>query len=205
VGEAIKGLAVQLRSGLLSQINSDSFLTSKQELIGRICGGELIFSITEQTFFAQRKLKNIPKRCHNCRVLEKTKRTTSIFDSLSQALCEAYGTPTYLGYVTSAFKTSTGTKKANPHQVWENKIASRVNRKVIDELKKVNPHCVLEGHANKIGDVKHFYSLAAKAQEVGLDIGSLKGHVNPGYVSQVKEENAEFLQLAKEIVKRSGI
>jgi len=55
------------------------------------CGGEFIFSVAEQTFFAQRKLQNIPKRCHNCRVLEKAKRTTSIFNSLSQAFCEACG------------------------------------------------------------------------------------------------------------------
>jgi cellulose biosynthesis protein BcsQ len=116
-----------------------------------------------------------------------------------------HGTPIYLGYVTSAFKVSSGAKKANPHQLWENKIASRVSRKVIDELKKVNAHCILEGHGNKIGDVKHFHSLAAKAQEVGLAIGSLKGHVNPGHVAQVQEANTEFLALAKEIVKRSGI
>lgn len=114
------------------------------------------------------------------------------------------GTPTYIGYITSAFKVSIGARKANPHQLWESKIASRVSRKVIDELRKVNPNCVLQG-PNKIGDVKHFHSLAAKAQEIGVAIGSLKGHVNAGHNHQVSTANDDFLNLAKEIAKRTGI
>lgn len=114
------------------------------------------------------------------------------------------GKPKYLGYITSAFKVSSGARKAQPHSYWEAKIAPRVAKRVVDELKQVDPSLVLNV-SNKIGDVKHFHSLAASAQDFGVAIGKLRGHVNSGHYPQVDEAKGEFAALAKEIVKRAGI
>lgn len=114
------------------------------------------------------------------------------------------GSPKYLGYIASAFKVSSGLRKAKPHSYWEAKIAPRVKSRVVDELRKVDSGLIL-AHSNKLGDVKHFHSLAASAQDAGVAIGKLRGHVNSGHYQQVDEASAEFRALAAEIVKRAGI
>lgn len=115
------------------------------------------------------------------------------------------GEPTFLGYITSAFKMYAG-RQAHPHEEWENMIAPRVRLRVVDELRKIDPKLVLPaGTANKLGEVKHFHSLASDAQKFGLPIGKLRGHVNTGHYDQVDEAKREFASLAKEIVKRIGI
>ena len=114
------------------------------------------------------------------------------------------GEPQYIGYLTSAFKVSTGLRKANPHSYWEAKIAPRVKSKVVDELRRISPNLVYSG-SNKISDVKHFHSLAAEAQKLGVAIGKLRGKVNSGHYPQVDEAEAEFALLAKEILKRTGV
>lgn len=114
------------------------------------------------------------------------------------------GSPTYLGYIASAFKVSTGSRKAQPHTYWENKIAPRVKKRVVDELAQVDKTLV-GSWPSRLGDVKHFHSLAASAQEVGVAIGKLRGHVNSGHYDQVDEATAEFATLAKEIIARTGI
>jgi cellulose biosynthesis protein BcsQ len=111
------------------------------------------------------------------------------------------GKPRYLGYIASAFKVSSGMRKANPHSFWEAKIAPRVSKRVVDELEAVDDSLILD-FPNKLGDVKHFHSLAASAQEFGLAIGKLRGHVNSGHYPQVDEAEAEFGALAKEIARR---
>jgi cellulose biosynthesis protein BcsQ len=117
------------------------------------------------------------------------------------------GTPRYIGYIASAFKVSSGLRAAQPHSYWEAKIAPRVAKRVIDVMKAVSPELVapVAGTSNKIGDVKHFHSLAPAAQDVGLAIGNLRGHVNSGHYAQVDEAKREFADLAKEIVKRAGL
>ena len=115
------------------------------------------------------------------------------------------GNPAYLGYIASAFKVSSGLRKARPHEFWEAKIAPRVAKRVVDELKKVDAALVATARGNKIGDVKHFHSLAASAQETGLAIGNLRGHVNSGHYPQVDEAKDEFASLAKEIIKRGSL
>lgn len=114
------------------------------------------------------------------------------------------GKPKYLGYIASAFKVSSGLRKANPHSFWEAKIAPRVSKRLVDELKAVDASLIMS-HSNKLGDVKHFHSLAASAQEVGVAIGKLRGHVNSGHYPQVDEATTEFGGLAKEIIKRAGL
>lgn len=111
------------------------------------------------------------------------------------------GAPKYLGYIASAFKVSSGLRKANPHSYWEGKIAPRVAKRLIEPLRSANSALILE-FPNKLGDVKHFHSLAASAQEVGLAIGKLRGHVNSGHYPQVDEAHDEFLSLAQEVAKR---
>lgn len=115
------------------------------------------------------------------------------------------GKPAYLGYITSAFKVNSGRNATDPHADWEKKIAPRVRDRIIKELTAVDPKLVPSGGGNKIGGVKHFHSLAPAAQKFGLSIGSLQGHVNSGHNHQIKEANLQFGDLAKEIIKRTGI
>jgi hypothetical protein len=49
---------------------------------------------------------------------------------------------------------------------------------------------------------RNFHSLAPRAQELGLAIGKLRGHVNPGYYQQVDEAGEQFKMLAREILKK---
>lgn len=114
------------------------------------------------------------------------------------------GEPKYIGYVVTAYKVSSGDSKAHPHEYWEAKIAPRVKNKVVAELTKANPNLVLN-FPNKLGDVKHFHSLAPAAQDVGLPIGKLRGHVNSGHYPQVDLASTMFTDIAKEIIKRTGI
>jgi cellulose biosynthesis protein BcsQ len=114
------------------------------------------------------------------------------------------GQPVYLGYITSAYKVSSGRIATRPHEYWEKKIAPRVRECVIQDLQKV--HANLVPHtSNKIAAIKDFHSLAPQAQSKGLAIGKLKGHVNPGYYPQVEEAAVEFQDLARELLKRMGI
>jgi cellulose biosynthesis protein BcsQ len=115
------------------------------------------------------------------------------------------GKPRYLGYVASAFKVASGQRKAKPHSFWEAKIAPRVARRVVDVLLTADSSLILQGQSNKLGDVKHFHSLAPSAQDAGVAIGKLRGHVNSGHYPQVDEALTEFGQLAREIIKRTGI
>ena len=112
-----------------------------------------------------------------------------------------HGKPKYLGYVTSAYKVSSGRDSTRPHDYWEGRIAPRVKARVVDELRTIDPSAVPTG-SNKLAAIKDFHSLAPQAQEYGLAIGKLRGKVNSGYNSQVQEAEDEFAALAKEIVKR---
>jgi cellulose biosynthesis protein BcsQ len=115
------------------------------------------------------------------------------------------GTPSYLGYITSAFKVNSGRNAANPHADWEKKIAPRVRDRIIKDLEAISPALVPQGGANKVGGVKHFHSLAPEAQRHGVAIGKLRGLVNPRHYAQVDEAKTEFSNLAKEISRRAGI
>jgi len=131
----------------------------------------------------------------------KTIRMLCLDDAWKKRLFK--GIPTYLGYITSAFKVSSGQRKAKGHAHWEAKIAPRVRLKIVEPLAKIDKHLVLpDGFPNKIGDVKHFHSLAPAAQEHGLAIGQLRGLVHAGHNPQVAEADREFTQLAKDIIKR---
>ena len=76
------------------------------------------------------------------------------------------GKPSYLGYVTSAFKVNAGRNAASPHADWEKKIAPRVRDKIIKDLEGIDPSLVPQGGVNKIGGIKHFHSLAPEAQKL---------------------------------------
>ncbi|QDV81255.1 ParA family protein [Planctomycetes bacterium TBK1r] len=114
------------------------------------------------------------------------------------------GRPHYLGYIASAFKVNVGTRKTNPHAQWEGKIAPRVKSRVVDVLEAIDSDLGPTG-SNKIGDVKHFQSLAPSAQAEGVPIGSLRGKVNPGYNATIKQAEQTFERLAQDIVSRMGI
>ncbi|MEM5317252.1 AAA family ATPase [Paraburkholderia sp. JHI869] len=112
-----------------------------------------------------------------------------------------HGRPTYLGYVTSAYKVSSGRTSTKPHEYWEGKIAPRVRDRVVEVLRAVDPKLV-PFSSNKLASIKDFHSLAPQAQEFGIGIGKLRGRVNSGYNDQVAEAAHEFAGLAREIAKR---
>jgi cellulose biosynthesis protein BcsQ len=114
------------------------------------------------------------------------------------------GKPHYLGYITSAYKVNSGRSAANPHQDWERMIAPRVRDRIVEDLKKVDPNLVPVG-GNKLGGIKHYQSLAASAQQYGVAIGKLNGLINPGHTSAIHGARADFLALAKDIIKRAAI
>lgn len=114
------------------------------------------------------------------------------------------GQPVYLGYITSAYKVSSGRIATRPHEYWEKKISPRVKQCIVHDLQKVDPNLVPQT-TNKIAAIKDFHSLAPQAQSSGLAIGKLKGHVNPGYYPQVEEAASEFQDLALELLKRMKI
>jgi cellulose biosynthesis protein BcsQ len=115
------------------------------------------------------------------------------------------GKPSYLGYITSAFKVNSGRNASDPHADWERKIAPRVRDRIIKDIAAVDPKLVPTGGTNKVGGVKHFHSLAPEAQKYGLAIGDLGGYVNSGHYAQVDEAKAEFAEITNEIIRRTGI
>ncbi len=116
-----------------------------------------------------------------------------------------HGMPVYLGYITSAYKVSSGRNSTRPHEYWEGKIAPRVRDRVVDALRAVDPKLVPHQGSNKLAAIKDFHSLAPQAQDYGLAIGKLRGRVNSGYNAQVTEAADEFEALAREIMKRTGV
>jgi cellulose biosynthesis protein BcsQ len=115
-----------------------------------------------------------------------------------------HGQPVYVGYITSAYKVSSGRIPTRPHEYWERKIAPRVRDCIVEDLRKVHPRLVPQT-TNKIAAIKDFHSLAPQAQSTGLAMGKLKGQVNPGYYPQVEEALSEFQDLARELLKRMDI
>lgn len=115
------------------------------------------------------------------------------------------GLPKYLGYITSAYKVSAGRLATRPHEYWEAKIAPRVRDRIIEDIRKQDPSLLPPDGSNKIGAIKDFHSLAPQAQQLGISIGKLRGHVNPGYYEQVNEAAQEFDMLTREILRRMGI
>lgn len=114
------------------------------------------------------------------------------------------GKPAYLGYVTSAYKVKKGRSAASPHADWEQKIAPRVRHQVVDVLRRIDPKLANQG-SNKLAGIKHFQSLPSEAQKYGVAIGKLHSYVNGGHHATVNEALDEFAELAREIVRRSGI
>lgn len=121
-----------------------------------------------------------------------------------QAKSLLMGSPVYLGYITSAYKVSSGREATQPHEHWEKRIASRVVARVVNELKKVNTHLVPQ-QSNKIASIKNFQSLAPQAQKHSVAIGKLKGLVNNGYNAQVYEAEQSFELLGRELLRRMEI
>jgi hypothetical protein len=114
------------------------------------------------------------------------------------------GMPAFLGYVTSAYKVKKGRSAASPHADWEAKIAPRVRHQVVEALRRIDPMLASTG-GNKLGGVKHFQSLPSEAQKHGIAIGKLHGKVNGGHNVTLNEARDEFAELAREIVKRTGV
>lgn len=115
-----------------------------------------------------------------------------------------HGQPEYLGYITSAYKVSSGRVPTRPHEYWEKKIAPRVRDCIVEVLRKAHPQLVPHP-TSKIAAIKDFHSLSPQAQTIGVAMGKLRGSVNPGYYPQVEEAAAEFQDLALELLRRMNI
>jgi hypothetical protein len=115
-----------------------------------------------------------------------------------------HGKPAYMGYITSAYKVRTGKHATDPHADWEKKIAPRVRDRIIEVIKEIDPNLVPQ-NGNKLGQIKHYQSLAASAQQHGVAIGKLRGLVNPGNYMAVDEAAADFRGLAKDIAAKAGL
>lgn len=117
------------------------------------------------------------------------------------------GNPQFLGYVTSAFKQfkKKDGSKADPHDYWEKKIGSRVKMKVVDVLPSENISHAVASYGQKLGEIKHYQSLAATAQREMVAIGDLHSFVNPGHKEAVQHASESFAILAKEIAKRADL
>lgn len=117
------------------------------------------------------------------------------------------GNPQFLGYVTSAFKQFKKKEnlKTDPHEFWEKKIGSRVKMKIVDILEDENISDAVLHHGQKLGEVKHYHSLAASAQREQVGIGELRGLVNPGQNEAVEYAAENFATLAREIAKRAEL
>ena len=114
------------------------------------------------------------------------------------------GRPCYLGYITSAFKVRKGNNATDPHAQWERRIAPRVRDKIVKDIRTADQSLVIPP-PYKVGAVKHFQSLAAEAQQYGVPISGLNGHVNPGYSPAIADARSTFTALANEIIRRTGI
>lgn len=118
------------------------------------------------------------------------------------------GNPKYLGYVISAFKVYNrqSAEKADPHEYWENRIASRVKHKLVDPLIAENfAHLLQTQYPYKLGEVAHYQSLAAAAQKELVPIGQLQGKVNPGHAGRIDAAKKDFAALAAEIHRRADL
>ncbi|WP_369978217.1 ParA family protein [Xanthomonas bundabergensis] len=114
-----------------------------------------------------------------------------------------HGRPKFAGYVASAYKVKTGGKSAKPHEHWEAKIGPRVKQRVVDVLATLGPDFHVDP-PYKLGEVKHFQSLAADAQKLKLPFRDLKGRVNPGHNSQILKAGQVFDKIADELLARAG-
>lgn len=110
------------------------------------------------------------------------------------------GKPQYLGYISTAFKQY-GRKHAEAHAYWERKLPLRVRRRLIDPLREIDPNLAsLEG-LNKIGNIKHYASSPAFAQDYGLPIRRLP-EVTTKFPEHVEAADAQFKELSVEILSR---
>lgn len=119
----------------------------------------------------------------------------------SESLVE--GRPKFIGYVASAYKVKRGGKSARPHEHWEAKIAPRVKQRIVDVLEVLGPDMTVQ-LPYKLGEVKHFQSLAADAQKLKLPFGDLRGKVNPGHNKQIATAAKVFDDIAGGVLLKIG-
>ncbi len=62
------------------------------------CGADFLFSSGEQEFFQTKGLVNQPKRCGNCRLVARVKRSGQSIDSIFEGQCTECGATTKLPF-----------------------------------------------------------------------------------------------------------
>ena len=68
------------------------------------CGGKFIFSEGEQEFYYEKGLKNVPLRCPNCRVINRTRLNGGKISSTAEVNCANCGELTRVPFQPSGHK-----------------------------------------------------------------------------------------------------
>lgn len=68
------------------------------------CNEQFVFSASEQEFFAQKGLTNLPKRCHNCRLIARLERDGRDASSTTEAACADCGIKTRVPFQPKGYK-----------------------------------------------------------------------------------------------------
>ena len=63
-------------------------------LICKDCGGQFVFSVRDQQFYAEKGFENEPQRCRDCRGARKSQRSSSAERDMYDAVCAQCATPT---------------------------------------------------------------------------------------------------------------
>ncbi len=67
-------------------------------LICKDCNCEFLFTAGEQEFFHAKSLINVPKRCHNCRILMRVQRSGSSPENTACVNCAECGSATQVPF-----------------------------------------------------------------------------------------------------------
>ncbi len=73
-------------------------------LICKDCSCEFIFTAGEQEFFHAKNLINVPKRCHNCRILMRVQRNGANPDNTACVNCAECGAPTQVPFQPKGYR-----------------------------------------------------------------------------------------------------
>lgn len=79
-------------------LREDYLMTFDKNLVCHECKKLFVFSEGEQEFFKQRGLVNLPKRCANCRLTAKFRRTGDSPEKLHQTDCTTCGALTVVPF-----------------------------------------------------------------------------------------------------------
>jgi CxxC-x17-CxxC domain-containing protein len=75
-----------------------------KEISCRDCRKGFIFSAEEQRFFKEKNLSNLPKRCANCRLVQRSQRLGIAPEQTAEVGCNSCGLPTRVPFTPNGHK-----------------------------------------------------------------------------------------------------